>query len=185
LYQRYLPPFRHSASHTLSLSLCLSISYLSFPTLPSHTSHTHGKLFCLSLIAIKSLDKHCCFTQRAEHNKIFAHLATLRLTRTTGSKFTNPSLTLTTCSLYYKQITIVNDDSSIVNKFEASLTDGYRVIIYYHHMLIVQATSCKARLMSWLPPQYFFRVHFVGPTNIRLACKGLLGTNTLPYYENP
>jgi hypothetical protein len=177
------PPFRHSASHTLSLSLslCLSISELSFPPLPSHIK-THGKIFCLSLIAIKSFD---CFTQRAEHNRIFAHLATLRLTRTTGSKFTNPSLTLTTCDLYFKHITIVNDDSSIVNKFEASLTDGYRVIIYYRHMFIVQATSCKARLMSWLPPQYFFRVHFVGPTNIRLAWKGLLGTNTLPYYENP
>jgi hypothetical protein len=36
---------------------------------------------------------------------------------------------------------IVNDDSSIVNKFEASLTDEARVIIYDHHMFIVQATG--------------------------------------------
>ncbi len=45
-----------------------------------------------------------------------------------------------TCSLYYKPITIVNDDSSIINKLEASLTDDARVIIYDHHMFIVQAT---------------------------------------------
>jgi hypothetical protein len=43
--------------------------------------------------------------------------------------------------LYYKHITIVNDDSSIVNKFEASLTDDTRVVIYDHHMFIVQATG--------------------------------------------
>jgi len=45
-----------------------------------------------------------------------------------------------TCGLYYKPITIVNDDSSIVNKLETSLTDDARVIIYDHHMFIVQAT---------------------------------------------
>jgi hypothetical protein len=44
------------------------------------------------------------------------------------------------CGLYYKQITIVNDNSSIINKFEASLTDDARVIIYDRHMFIVQAT---------------------------------------------
>jgi hypothetical protein len=43
--------------------------------------------------------------------------------------------------MYYKDITIVNDNSSIVNKFEASLTYAYRVIIYNHHMIIVQATG--------------------------------------------
>ncbi len=35
--------------------------------------------------------------------------------------------------LYFKYITIVNDDSSIVDKFEASLTDDARVIIYDRH----------------------------------------------------
>jgi hypothetical protein len=45
-----------------------------------------------------------------------------------------------TCGLYYKPITIVNDDSSIVNKLETSLTDDARVIIYDDHMFIVQAT---------------------------------------------
>jgi hypothetical protein len=45
--------------------------------------------------------------------------------------------------LYYKPMTIVNDDSRVFNKFEASLTDDTRVVIYNHHMFIVQATSGK------------------------------------------
>jgi hypothetical protein len=63
LYRRYLPFFRCSASHTFSLSLCLSINLVSFPPLSSHIK-THGNLFRWSLIAIKSSDKQCCFTQR-------------------------------------------------------------------------------------------------------------------------
>jgi hypothetical protein len=43
--------------------------------------------------------------------------------------------------MYYKDITIVNDVSSIVNKFGASLTDAYRVIIYNQHMIIVKASG--------------------------------------------
>jgi hypothetical protein len=46
---------------------------------------------------------------------------------------------------------IVNYDSSIVNKFGASLTDNARVVIYNRHMFIVQATSyfCgKAHLLK-------------------------------------
>jgi len=35
----------------------------------------------------------------------------------------------------------VNDDSSIANKFETSLTDGARVIIYNVHMFIVHASG--------------------------------------------
>ncbi len=34
---------------------------------------------------------------------------------------------------------IVNDDSSVINKFEASLTAYARVIIYDRHMFIVKA----------------------------------------------
>ncbi len=45
------------------------------------------------------------------------------------------------CGLYYKAMTIVNDDSRAVNKLEASLTDDARFAIYYHHMFIVQATE--------------------------------------------
>jgi hypothetical protein len=38
-------------------------------------------------------------------------------------------------------MTIVNDDSRVVNKLEASLTDDTKVIIYNHHMVLVQATG--------------------------------------------
>ncbi len=40
-----------------------------------------------------------------------------------------------------KPITIVNDNSSIVNKLETSLIGDARVVIYDRHMLIVQATG--------------------------------------------
>jgi hypothetical protein len=43
--------------------------------------------------------------------------------------------------LYYKLMTIVNDDSRVVNKLEASLIDDARVVIYDRHMFIVQATQ--------------------------------------------
>ena len=46
-----------------------------------------------------------------------------------------------TCGLYYKLMTIVNDDSKVINKLEASLTDDARVVIYDHHMFRVQATG--------------------------------------------
>ncbi len=36
---------------------------------------------------------------------------------------------------------IINDDISIIKKFEASLTDDARVIIYYCRMLMVEATG--------------------------------------------
>ncbi len=48
-----------SHTHTLS-SLSLSFSHIK----------THGNLFHLSLITIKSADNYSCFTQRAEHNNI-------------------------------------------------------------------------------------------------------------------
>ena len=46
--------------------------------------------------------------------------------------------------LYYKHITIVNDNTTIINKFEASLTDNARVIIYNHRICIVQATGGRS-----------------------------------------
>jgi hypothetical protein len=46
-----------------------------------------------------------------------------------------------TCGLYYKPTTIINDDSRVVNKLEASLTDDVRVVICDRHMFIVQATG--------------------------------------------
>ncbi len=38
-------------------------------------------------------------------------------------------------------MTIVNDNARVINKLEASLADDARVIIYDHHMFIVQATE--------------------------------------------
>jgi hypothetical protein len=38
-------------------------------------------------------------------------------------------------------MTIVNDNYRVVTKLETSLTDDARVVIYYHHMFIVQATG--------------------------------------------
>ncbi len=38
-------------------------------------------------------------------------------------------------------MTIINDDSRVVTKLETSLTDDARVVIYNHHMFIVQATA--------------------------------------------
>jgi hypothetical protein len=52
------------------------------------------------------------------------------------------------CGLYYKPITIVNDDSRVVNKLETSVADDARVIIYDRHMFIVQATGFSCQLFS-------------------------------------
>jgi hypothetical protein len=41
---------------------------------------------------------------------------------------------------------IVNDNSSIVNKLETSVIDDARVIIYDHHMFIVQATKSISQI---------------------------------------
>jgi hypothetical protein len=43
---------------------------------------------------------------------------------------------------------IVDDDSRVVNKLEASLTDDARVIIYNRHMFIVEAT--EQQLISYI-----------------------------------
>ncbi len=43
--------------------------------------------------------------------------------------------------LYYKPITIINDDSSVIDKLETSLIDNAWVVIYDHHMFILQATG--------------------------------------------
>jgi hypothetical protein len=44
-----------------------------------------------------------------------------------------------TCGLYYKPMMIVHVNSRVVNKLETSLTDDARVVIYDHHMFMVQA----------------------------------------------
>ena len=42
--------------------------------------------------------------------------------------------------LYYKPMMIINDNSRVITKFETSLTDDARVVIYDHHMFIVQVS---------------------------------------------
>jgi hypothetical protein len=52
------------------------------------------------------------------------------------------SFTIVTClyysGLYYKPITIINDDSRVITKLEILLTDDARVLIYNCHMFILQ-----------------------------------------------
>jgi hypothetical protein len=45
-------------------------------------------------------------------------------------------LPLLQTSLYYKSMMIVNDDSRVVNRLEASLTDDARFVIYDRQMFI-------------------------------------------------
>jgi hypothetical protein len=45
-------------------------------------------------------------------------------------------------------MTIINDDSRVINKLEASLTDNARVVIYNRHMFIVQATGIQKTDLS-------------------------------------
>jgi len=66
--------------------------------------------------------------------EIFAALLSFK-TNISGSKNRQPS------GLFYKPITIVNDDTSVINKLETSLIDDARVSIYDCHMFIVQATD--------------------------------------------
>ncbi len=57
--------------------------------------------------------------------------------------------------LYYKLVTIVNDDSRVVYKLEASLTDDTRVVIYNCHMLIVLATGVFVAVRHFHPSLLF------------------------------
>ncbi len=43
--------------------------------------------------------------------------------------------------LVFPAITIINDNSRVVNKLETSLTEYTRVVIYDCHMFIVEATD--------------------------------------------
>ncbi len=47
------------------------------------------------------------------------------------------------CGLYYKHMTIINDDSSIIINWSSKLIDVARGVIYDHYMFIVQATGGK------------------------------------------
>jgi hypothetical protein len=47
-------------------------------------------------------------------------------------------------------MTIVNDDSRVINKLEASLIDYARVVIYDRHVFIVQATADLMRNRTYV-----------------------------------
>jgi hypothetical protein len=64
------------------------------------------------------------------------------------------------CGLYYKPMMILNDDSRVISKLETSLTDNARVVIYYRHMLIVQATGISDEEEMWRQSQ---SSHFLKP----------------------
>jgi hypothetical protein len=57
-----------------------------------------------------------------------------------SGKFLQPGLIFADqiSGLYYKHITIINDDSSDISKWFESLIDDARVIIYDRNMFIVQ-----------------------------------------------
>ncbi len=46
-------------------------------------------------------------------------------------------------------MTIINDDSRVINMLEASLTDNARVIIYDRRIFIVQAISLIKLSLAW------------------------------------
>ncbi len=48
--------------------------------------------------------------------------------------------------LYFKHVTIVNDDSSIVSKWSFKLTDNFRGVIYTRNRFIAQATGAISGL---------------------------------------
>ncbi len=45
--------------------------------------------------------------------------------------------------LYYKHVMIVNDNSSVTNKWSFKLIDNARVIIYDHNRFLIEATGGK------------------------------------------
>jgi len=61
----------------------------------------------------------------------------------------SPPHTLKISGLYYKPMMIVNNDSRVITKRETSVTDDTRVVIYDHHMFIVQATERCIEKFIW------------------------------------
>ncbi len=59
-----------------------------------------------------------------------------------------------TSGLYYKHSTIVNDDSSFVNKWRVSLNADTRVVIYDCNMFIIQSTGSYSRGAIWGATRY-------------------------------
>jgi len=83
-----------------------------------------------------------------------------------NEEFFNPSaaqlhsFTYLFCGLYYKHITIVNDDYSVISKWHLPPPiDDAKVVIYNRNMFIIQATD--------LPVIWIFSIaHSVGWTKV-------------------
>ncbi len=79
----------------------------------------------------------------------------------------------------------VNDDSRVVNKLETSLTDNARVIIYDHHMFIVQATGwllwqLDFLVNDFLQVDHFSKHHYCLPLPLPT---GLIGQGRESFFE--
>jgi hypothetical protein len=67
------------------------------------------------------------------------------------------------CGLYHKHITIVNDNSRVINNLETSLTDDARVINYDCHMFIAQATLVVCQCCELAPRRCHFCPAYLSP----------------------
>ncbi len=74
---------------------------------------------------------------------IFHHLKVAKIPRESSLSGT------TICSLYYKPIMIINDNSIIVNKLEISLIDDVRVVIFDRHMYTEQETGVSNSVINY------------------------------------
>ncbi len=53
------------------------------------------------------------------------------------------------CGLYYKLVTIIIDDSSVISKWSFKLIDDPRILIYDNNTLIVQTTVACILNLWW------------------------------------
>jgi hypothetical protein len=56
---------------------------------------------------------------------------------------------------------IVNNDSRVINKLEASLTGNAGVVIYDHHMFIVKATGVNLNSIFGAKLKQLLRIQFL------------------------
>jgi len=58
------------------------------------------------------------------------------------------------CGLYYKHVTIVNDNSSVISKRSFKLIDDPKVVNYNHQRFIIQATGDFLLMIIQAKPFY-------------------------------
>ncbi len=87
-----------------------------------------------------------------------------------------------TCGLYYKLVTIVNYESSVISKWSFKLIDDASVVIYDCNMFIIQAIhlwlglskydDCKWRSSWVMLAQWIFSVSIIDDSsNVYKSCK--------------